>query len=422
MVKCLDATTGEVLWQLAVPQRSHGLPKEAHYGHQHLGVCSSPAVDDDRVYVVSSANEVLCLDIDGMSDGNDGPFQDEGQYMVGPGRRPIELGPQDADIIWSFDMVAEVDACPHDAASCSPLVHGNMVYAGTSNGVDGPHKKVVRPEAPSLVVLDKRTGELVATDGERIGTRMWHAQWSSPSTGKVGGKSLIFIGGGDGICYAFEAVTSAPSEPFHLTKVWSYDCNPPHYRNRDGQPIPYYDGDRRKRRGNTNDGTYLGPSQIIATPVFHQGRVYVAIGQDPAHGRGLGMLHCIDATRTGDITESGKIWSYDGIERSISSVTISDGLAYIPDIAGKLHCLKADTGECCWVHETVAETWGTPLLADGKIYLGNQRKFLILAAGRRPKVLFETRLGSPMYASAVAANGVVYVASQRQLWAVTTKP
>jgi hypothetical protein len=110
MVKCLDAASGDILWQLAIPKRSHGLPKEAHYGHQHLGVCSSPAVDGDRVYVVSSANEVLCLDINGMADGNDGPFQDEGQYMVGPGQKPIEPGPTDADIVWLFDMIAEVDA------------------------------------------------------------------------------------------------------------------------------------------------------------------------------------------------------------------------------------------------------------------------------------------------------------------------
>ena len=418
LVKCLDAATGNLVWQLAVPKRDRGLPKGALYGHQHLGVCSSPAVDGDRVYVLSSACEVLCLDRDGLSDGNDGPFQDEAQYMVGPGRPPIELGPQDADIIWMYDLIEELDVCPHDAASSSPLVYGQMVYVTTSNGVDEPHNKVLRPLAPALVVLDKTTGTLVATEGEQISTRLYHAQWSSPSLGKVADKTLVFLGGGDGICYAFPAVDRAQSEPFQLMKAWSYDCNPPEYKFRDGKPIPYYDGDRRKQRGNTNDGTYLGPSQIIATPVFHEGKVYVAIGQDPAHGRGRGILHCIDAAGTGDITQSGKIWSYDKIERTISSATIAEGLLYIPDIAGKLHCLDPNTGQVHWVHETGSETWGTPLMADGKIYLGNAREFLVLAAGREPKVLSEARLGSPMYASAIVADGVVYVASQCHLWAV----
>ena len=131
-----------------------------------------------------------------------------------------------------------------------------------------------------------------------------------------------------------------------LKKVWSYDCDPPSYRFRNGKPIHYTDGDRRRRLSpNKDDGLYVGPSEIIATPVFHNNRVYVAIGQDPMHGRGRGMLHCIDATKTGDITQTGRIWSYDGLDRTISPATIADGLVYIPDIAGRVHCLDADTGK-----------------------------------------------------------------------------
>jgi outer membrane protein assembly factor BamB len=130
------------------------------------------------------------------------------------------------------------------------------------------------------------------------------------------------------------------------------------------------------------------------------------------------MLHCIDATKTGDITASGKIWSYDGLDRSISTVAVADGLVYCPDIAGRLHCLDADTGQCYWIHETGAETWGSPLVADGKIYLGTKASFWVFAAGKSPRVLDEIRLGSPIYSSAIAVDGVLYVASQRYLWAV----
>ena len=63
-----------------------------------------------------------------------------------------------------------------------------------------------RALAPSLIVLDKHTGRLAATDDEQIGTRLLHGQWSSPSLGQVGGKTLVFFGGGDGVCYAFEAL------------------------------------------------------------------------------------------------------------------------------------------------------------------------------------------------------------------------
>jgi outer membrane protein assembly factor BamB len=293
-----------------------------------------------------------------------------------------------------------------------------MLYTSTCNGVDKPHKKVMNPLAPSLIVLDKKTGRLVAADAEKISTRLWHAQWCSPSAGKVGGRTLIFFGGGDGICYAYQPPQATSAEVVQWKKVWSYDCNPPEYRLREGKPIPYYDGDRRKKRGNKNDGKYVGPSQIIATPVFYKNRVYVAIGQDPAHGRGKGMLHCIDATKRGDVTKTARIWTYDGMDRSISTVAIAGGLVYAPDIAGRLHCLDAETGQCHWVYETKAETWGSPLVADGKVYLGTKKYFFVFAAGKaRPKVLAKIGLGSPVYGSAIAANGVLYVASQRRLWA-----
>ena len=418
MVKCFDEENGTLLWQLPIPIRND-LPKEVLFGHQYLGVCSSPAVDGDRVYVVGTRADILCLDVHGQANGNDGPFLDEARYMTSPGKPPVTLKPTDGDILWQFDPLQQLGVRPHDAASCSVLVHGDFLYVGSSNGVDKPHKKVLSPLAPSLIVLDKMTGRLVATDDEKIGTRLYHCQWAPPSLGEVGDKTLVFFGGGDGVCYAFEALTKASDKPVHLRTVWKYDCNPPEYKFRDGKPIPYYAGDKRKKWStNKNDGQYVGPSQIIATPVFVDGRVYIAIGQDPAHGRGKGLLHCIDATQTGDITQTGCVWKYDGMDRSISTVAVADGLVYAVDVAGRLHCLDADTGKCYWVYETKAETWSAPLWADGKVYLGNKRDFLILAAGKTLNVLNRIRLGSPVYSTTVAANGALWTASQHYLWCV----
>ena len=279
--------------------------------------------------------------------------------------------------------------------------------------------KVLAPDVPAFIALEKHTGRLAAFENEGLSSRLFHCQWSSPSLGVVDGRPLVFLGGGDGVCYAFEALAEAPAQPVPLRKVWSFDCNPPHYRLRDGKPIPYYDGDKRKHNSpNKNDGLYVGPSQIIATAVFEAGQVYVAIGQDPAHGRGRGMLHAIDAAGSGDITISGRLWSYDGLDRSIGTVAVAGGLVYALDVAGRLHCVDAQSGQPCWVHETKAEAWGSPLVADGKVFFGNQKSFFIMRHGREPVVLSEIRLGSPVYSSAIAANGVLYVASQKYLWAV----
>ncbi len=417
LVQCLDEETGGLLWKFIVPKRTK-LPKGAHFEFQWLGTCSSPLVDGDRVYVVTGAGEVVCLDINGQKDGNDGPYKDEVKYMAPAFASDAALKPDDADIVWIFDTIEELSVCPHDAVSCSILVHGDMLYLSTSNGVDKPHTKMVHPDAPAIVVLNKKTGRLAATDGIDLSRRLYHAQWSSPSSGVVGGRTLIFFGGGDGVCYAFEALEKMPEKPIGLKTVWKYECNPREYKYRNGKVIPYYDGDKRKRRGNKNDGNYIGPSQIIATPVFHDNKIYVATGQDPMHGRGKGMLTCIDATKTGDITKNGKIWSYDGLDRTMSTVAVSGGLLYCADVAGRVHCLEAETGKRVWVYETKAETWSSTLVADDKIYIGTKKHFWILAAGRTPRALDHFRLGSPIYSSAVAANGVLYVTSQKYLWAV----
>jgi outer membrane protein assembly factor BamB len=399
MVKCLDEATGKLLWQLIVPKRTD-LEPGVYFNHQELGVCSSPTVDGDRVYVVTSADQVVCLDVHGQTN-------------------PTAQGPAAAKVLWRYDLINELRVSPHDSASCSVLIHGDVLYVGTSNGVDKSHEKVVSPEAPALVALDKRTGRLLAAENEHISRRLFHCQWSPPSLGTVDGKTLIFFGGADGVCYAFETLDGIPDKPVYLKKVWSYDCNPPSYRLRDGKPIHYTNGDKRRRLSpNKDDGLYVGPSEIIGTPVFHNNRVYVAIGQDPMHGRGRGMLHCIDATKTGDVTESGRIWSYDGIDRTIASPTIAEGLVYIPDIAGRVHCLDADTGKRYWVYETGDQTWGSVLAADGKLYFGTKKEFMVMAAGKAAKVLSRVQLGSAMYSTPIVANGVLYVASQQYLWAV----
>jgi len=423
MIWCLDEKTGHTLWKLPVPVRPKDrLPENAHYGQQNLGVCSSPAVSGKRAYVVTSAAEVLCLDVNGQADGNDGPFTDEAHYMTGTHNPPVDhLEKTDGDIIWKYDLVDELGICPHDVAANSVLVDGDIVYCTSANGVNHDHTFCLRPDAPSFIALDAKTGKLLATDTENLGHRMWHCLWSPPTVGVVNGKKLVFFGGGDGLCYAFEALTEVPKEPIHFKKVWSYDCDPPNYRDPlgDGKPFNYYIGDKRKKyTTNTNDGKFLGPSELIASPVFHEGRVYATIGQDPMHGRGRGLLHCIDATKTGDVTHTGCLWTYDGIERTIASVAISNGLLYASDLAGHVHCLDQNTGKLYWMYEARADTWSSPLVADGKIYINTNKSLITLAEGKELKELSRVSLGSNGYATPVAANGTLFVCSQSYLWAV----
>jgi outer membrane protein assembly factor BamB len=408
-----DEKTGEFLWQLVIPKLKAGKVND----WENLGLLSAPTVEGDRVYIVTSRCEVMCLDVNGMANGNDGPFKDEAKYVVlDTGNPPAKIGPKDGDIIWKYDMMDELGVFPHNASNCSVLIVDDLVYACTSNGQDWTHSNIPSPLSPSFIAVNKKTGEFMGEDDANIGPRIYHGQWSSPSSAKVNGKTLVFFGGGDGWCYAFDPKPVKGEDTSLLKTVWKADCNPPEYKSRDGKPIRYPAAE--------------GPSEINATPVFYKNRIYVATGQDPEHGEGVGHLVCLDATKTGDISKTGVIWSYKKVHRSISTVSIDPetGLLFVGDFSGFVHCLDAENGKVYWVHDMKAHMWGSTFVADGKVYVGDEDgDFVVLAAAREKKVLSKItvdgreqdgpNLGAPVYGTPIVANGVVYIQSNTHLYA-----
>lgn len=413
---CFDEKTGAFLWQLVVPKLASGKVND----WESLGLLASPTVEGDRVYVVTSRCEVMCLDVNGLANGNDGPFKDEAKYCVKdvvldrgkPTERPsppIEPGAQDADIIWVYDMMDELGVFPHNASNCSVLIEDDILYTCTSNGQDWTHSNIPSPNAPSFIALDKKTGKFLGEDDAKIGPHIYHGQWGSPTLAVVNGKKQIVFGGGDGICYAFDAKPVKEGDTDLLKTVWKFDCNPPEYKkDKEGKAIKYPAAE--------------GPSEINSTPVFWKNRIYVATGQDPEHGEGIGILTCIDATKTGDVTKAAKIWEYRGIHRTISTVSIDPetGLLFVGDFSGFVHCLDAETGKLQWTHDMKAHMWGSTFVADGKLYVGDEDgDFVVLAAAKEKKLISETNVGAAIYGTPIVANGAVYLQSNTHLFAFT---
>ncbi len=402
VLMCFAEQNGDLLWQLVVPKLTNSM----YWDWPGAGICSTPTVESNRVYLVSNRGEVLCLDLFGLTNGNDGPFLDEARHAVPAGSEPIAPGPHDADILWRFDILRECGVRQHDQAHGSPLLHGPFLYVNTSNGVDDTHRHIASPDAPSLIVLDKQTGRLVAQDGERIGPRIFHSTWSSPALGEVNGRSLIFFCGGDGVVYAFEPVRSAgpPGQVARLKKVWQFDGDPTAPK----EDVHRYLTNRRE-----------SPSNIKSMPVFYRNRVYVTVGGDLWWGKEQAWLKCIDATQTGDITRSGERWSLPLDRHVMSTPAIRDGLVFVADCGHKVHCVDADTGREYWTHEAKGEFWASTLVADGKVYVGTRRgEFFVFAASKDKRLLSETDLGAPISGTATAANGVLYVATMERLYAV----
>lgn len=217
-VLCFDEASGKFLWQLTSPKCVTTDPL-FNFDHLNLGVCSTAAVEGHYLYVVSNRDEALCLDTEGQANGNEGPFQNEAEFSTAPGAQPVAPGSTDGDIVWRCDLLTDkdVEVWPQDAADGSVLVLGNYLYLCPCNGVDKTHKHIPRPQAPSLIVLDKRTGKVIARDDAQIGPKIFHGEWSSPSTGVVGGRRLVFHGGGDGACYASMPSRCGP----RMARAWA---------------------------------------------------------------------------------------------------------------------------------------------------------------------------------------------------------
>ena len=163
-----------------------------------------------------------------------------------------------------------------------------------------------------------------------------------------------------------------------------------------------------------------GPSEINATPVFTKTASMPLSARTTEHGEGVGILTCIDATQTGDVTKTAKIWSYDKIHRSLSTVSIdpNTGLLFVGDFSGIVHCFDAETGKLYWTHDLKAHIWGSTLVADGKVYLGDEDgDLVVMAATKEKKIISETNLGAAIYSTPVVANGVIFVHTQEHLFA-----
>jgi outer membrane protein assembly factor BamB len=154
-------------------------------------------------------------------------------------------------------------------------------------------------------------------------------------------------------------------------------------------------------------------------PVIHNNRVYVTVGGDLWWGKNQAWLQCIDATLTGDITTNGLKWTYPLVNHCMATPAIADGLAFVGDCGKRIHCVDAETGKPYWTHDAKGEMWASPLIADGKVYFATRRgEVLVFAAGKEKNLLSSIELGSPISATPVAANGVLYIATMSRLYAL----
>ncbi|HEU4712151.1 MAG TPA: PQQ-binding-like beta-propeller repeat protein [Pyrinomonadaceae bacterium] len=372
-------TDGAFLWQDVAP-------RVARRGLREFllpSTTSVPYVEGDRLYYVNAECQLRSLDTKGFGDGeNDGPYRDE-----------VFKDNAAADIIWQVDMPA-LGVFPHEACNSEVLPLGDLLVVGTSNGQNEGHTRVPSPRAPNLIAVNKHSGEVVWR-AIGAGDRVLHGDWASPAAGNVNGRIQVFYGGGDGVLRAFDGVSGQ--------EVWRFDGNP-----KDARFLP--------RPG------VFSRSSIIASPVFADGRVFIAMGQSPGHGNAPSFVYAVSPNGQGDVTKSGLLWRSSQVGRVVGTPIVKDGLLYVGDLSGTVHCLDAVTGAHLWKHETNDAIWGCFLLAGDRLYVGNAEGLMtVLRAGRKKELLGEIQMDAPLYSRPTVNGDSLYVATASRLYIIAAK-
>jgi outer membrane protein assembly factor BamB len=374
------ATDGEFLWQDIAPRVERGL-------REFLlpSTTSAPYVEGNRLYYVTSECQLRCLDTQGFRDGeNNGPYREE-----------VFQDNAAADIIWELDICGRLGVFPHEATNSEVLPVGDLLMVSTSNGQNEGHTRVPSPRAPSLIAVNKHSGEVVWR-AIGAGENVLHGQWSSPVAANVNGRMQVLFGGGDGWLRSYDAASGH--------EVWRFDGNP-----KDAPWLP--------RPG------VLSRSPIIASPVFADGRVLIAMGQSPGHGNAPSLIHAISPNGQGDVTKNRLIWTSRDVGRVVGTPIVKDGLLYVGDVGGTIHCLDASTGVQLWEHDTLEAIWGCLFLAGDRLYVGNgEGSITVLRAGRRKELLAEIEMDAPLYSPPALIGDALYLATANRLYFIAAKP
>ena len=374
------ATDGEFLWQDVAPrvergQREFVLPSTT----------SAAYVEGNRLFYVTAECQLRSLDTQGFRDGeNAGPYREE-----------LFQDSAAADIAWEFDMCSRLGVFLHEASNSEVLAVGDLLMVSTSNGQNEGHLRPPSPRAPSLIAVDKHSGEVIWR-AIGAGAQVLHGQWSSPVAADVSGRMLVLFGGGDGWLRAYDAASGH--------EVWRFDGNPK-------------DAVWRPRPG------VLSRSSIIASPVFADGRVFIAMGQSPGHGNGPSLIHAISPNGQGDVTSSRLLWTSREVGRVVGTPIVKDGLLYVADLGGTIHCFDAATGALVWKHEMDEEIWGCLLLAADRVYVGTiGGNMAVLRAGRRKELLAQIEMDAALYSRPALVGDALYLATARRLYLIAAQP
>lgn len=235
--------------------------------------------------------------------------------------------------------------------------------------------------------FDKKTGELQWVTAP--GGKPKDTNYSVPIVSVINGQRMLIGGNCDGHVYAMNARTGKP--------IWSF---------------------RMSKRG------------LNASPVVEDNLVFISHGEDNIDSPEFGRVQCIDATGTGDVTETHSVWRVDGIKAGYTGLLANEGILYVVADLGNMYAFDTKTGKRLWEKNLGTVGKGSPIWADGKIYAPevNGHLWILKPSREGCETLSENTLAAAngvgddeIYSSPAVANGKVYFVTRDRTICIADK-
>ena len=286
-------------------------------------------------------------------------------------------------IVWEWNLGEDLGRFSgYGGRTHTPIVEGDQVLLSVIGSIWGDRA------APRhrFFSFDKRTGKILWITTAGTGIKDRNTQ-GTPIVATIGEQRLLIGGTADGWIYALEVGTGREVWRFHLSK-----------------------------RG------------INTTPAVRGNLVYAAHSEENLDEGVMGRVVAIDARGQGDITATGEVWRAPLLVGFSSPLVHQDRL-YVVDNSANLLALDAETGEEIWEHNFGKVGKGSPIWADGKIYVTEVNgNFHILEPGLEGATELDAEhltMGEERYAevygSPAVAYGRIYFASEEGVYCLGKK-
>ena len=302
-------------------------------------------------------------------------------YVFGVGGSLLSLN-KDGKVLWERSLGEDFGLLTtHGGRTVSPIIDGDLVIVSGVTFQWGQHGR----GAHRFMAFDKKTGETMWISAP--GGRPYDTTYAPPIIADINGTRLLIQGASDGVTHAIKPQTGEP--------VWKYEIS---------------------KRG-LNTGVVVHGTTAILTH-----------SEENLDSSEMGMMVAVDAASKGEIKKEQTKWTIYGWQGGFSTPVLDGDRLYHIDNGANIAAFEVTTGKRLWLHNLGTIQKASPVLADGRLYVGTENgKFFILKPGATGvEVIDQDQLGTEalpeaIIASVAVSNGRVFVVSDTNLYAIGKK-